>query len=324
MLAAQVRSSGRLLTRYDQPEVEDDLSKQSSTLPFAARVTDSQPSQTLRQALPWLLTGTVAALALGAARSAHAQVAPAATDQAIALATEPTLPNAPGYSSSAADTPVADPALDPAIDPAAEPYGGQARNPKIPPVAGRYDTVILPQQTAPRLTAGDKLFSSAKESISPFTIVGWFLSAGYEQVTNGSPNFPQTGTGFAQRLGSAAARNSSEEIFGYGVIAAATHQDPRYYKLGDGHSFIHRLFYAGTRTIISRTDSGHATLNFAELGGDLSGSFLTRVYYPPLNQTTDENLKTFAGSIGGSALGFVVSEFLSDTLEIVHLKKQTD
>jgi hypothetical protein len=45
------------------------------------------------------------------------------------------------------------------------------------------------------------------------------------------------------------------------------------------------------------------------------------VYYPQSNRTFSQTTETFVGSIGGSALGFAVSEFLSDTLQLVHLKK---
>ena len=89
--------------------------------------------------------------------------------------------------------------------------------------------------------------------------------------------------------------------------------------MGSGHNFITRLFYAGTRPIIGKTDGGRRTINFADLGGDLAGAALTQAYYPPLNRGTTEVLKTFGGSVGGDALRFVVTEFLADTLNGLHL-----
>ena len=71
------------------------------------------------------------------------------------------------------------------------------------------------------------------------------ISAGYEQIVNGSPNYGQTGKGFAQRLGAASARASSENIFSDSVIAPILHQDPRYYRMGPGHPFFHAAVLCG-------------------------------------------------------------------------------
>ena len=195
-----------------------------------------------------------------------------------------------------------------------------------PPVAGRYTKYIQPGQTAPKLSIGDKFVLGAKDAFGPLSAVGWAVSAGYAQAVDGSPNYgvignTQTGKAFAQRLGAAAARASSEGLFSDSILSPILHEDPRYYKMGNGHNFVKRLVYAGTRTLITRTDGGHLTPNFALLGGNLAGSALTQAYYPPVNQGFDQVLQTFGGSIGGSALGFVVSEFLSDTLRGLHITK---
>ncbi len=191
-----------------------------------------------------------------------------------------------------------------------------------PPVADSFDKYILPGQQAPALHARDKFILGVRDAVSPLSAIGWLASAGYEQGVNGSPNYGQTGTGFAQRLGASAARASSEGIFGDSILAPLLHEDPRYYQLGRGHSFVRRLVYSGTRGLITRTDGGHTTVNLANLGGNLGGAALTNLYYPSLNTSFSETAKTFGGSVGGSALGFVVSEFLSDTLQFLHLKDQ--
>ncbi len=72
---------------------------------------------------------------------------------------------------------------------------------------------------------------------------------------------------------------------------------------------------------ITKNDDGRPTPNFSLFAGNAAGSILTNAYYPQQNRNVKDTAETFAGSIGGSALGFVVSEFLSDTLEVIHLKK---
>ena len=188
-------------------------------------------------------------------------------------------------------------------------------------LASTTDMYILPGQQAPRLTASNKFVMGVKDSVSPFSMVGWVASALYAQALNGAPSYGSNGKAFAQRLGASAARASSEDIFSNSILAPIFHEDPRYYKMGRGHNFMKRLVYAGTRTIITRTDEGRSTANYSLLAGNLAGSALTNVYYPQRNRTASQTMETFAGSVGGSALGFVVSEFLSDTLAIMHLTK---
>ena len=218
------------------------------------------------------------------------------------------------------DAPEANPLRPAATTSLAEAKSFDQNHPSIPKVASRYDKYILPEQTALPITARDKFILGARDAFSPLAITGWVASAAYEQVLNGSPNYGQNGKGFAQRLGAGAVRDVTEGMFCDSILAPILHEDPRYYKLGHGHSFVHRLVYSGSRGLITRTDSGRTTINFANIGGNLGGAMLTNTYYPELNQGFSETAKTFGSSVGGSALGFVVSEFLSDTFVFLHLK----
>lgn len=188
-------------------------------------------------------------------------------------------------------------------------------------MAGKTDKYISPGQQTPRLTAGNKFALGLKDAVSPFSMSGWVASALYAQAIDGAPNYGSNGKAFAQRLGASAARASTEGIFSDSIMAPIFHEDPRYYKLGHGHSFGKRVVYSATRCIITRSDDGRATANFALLAGNAAGAALTNVYYPQSDRTFSQTAETFAGSVGGSALGFVVSEFLSDTLKLVHLSK---
>lgn len=199
--------------------------------------------------------------------------------------------------------------------------GGSQNAGAVPAAAGVYDKYILPGQSVPKINGHDKFILGVRDAFSPLAVAGWIASAGYEQVFNQSPNYGQTGKGFAQRLGASAARDVTEGIFSDSIMAPLLREDPRYYKLGRGHNVVHRLLYAGTRELITRTDGGRQTVNLALLSGNLGGAVLTNAYYPENNRGFQETAKTFGGSIGGSALGFVVSEFLSDTLSFVHIKQ---
>jgi hypothetical protein len=232
-----------------------------------------------------------------------------------------TLPDSPGASSSG-PVEVSSSSLNFVSSPLAA-FAAAAQN--VPPNTGSIarptDKYIKPYQQVPRLTVGDKVKLGLKDSVSPLSAIGWLAAAGYSHGINGSPNYGTNGSAFAQRFGAAAARAGSEGIFSDSIMASVLHEDPRYYKMGSGHSFLKRTLYSITRPLITRTDGGHTTVNLAYLSGNLAGSFLTQAYYPPVNRGVSEVMQTYGGSIGGGALGFFVSEFLDNALQAVHLQK---
>ncbi len=116
-------------------------------------------------------------------------------------------------------------------------------------------------------------------------MTGWLASAGYEQMTNGSPNFGTDAGAFGQRLGLGAIHGISNGVFSNSLFAPIFHEDPRYYVMGSGHPFLKRLVYAITRVIISRNDSGRSMPNYALFAGNAGGAALTVVYYPAQNTT---------------------------------------
>jgi hypothetical protein len=182
--------------------------------------------------------------------------------------------------------------------------------------------VVNPGEVAEPMTVRDKVVGGLEDSVSLFSAAGWFAAAGWEQLTNGSPNYGTDSGAFGQRLGAAALRGVSENIFSNSLFAPLFHEDPRYYVMGTGHPFFKRLVYSGTRVLITRTDSGHKRPNFSLLAGNAAGSALTIPYYPAKNTTFSEVAATFGGSLGGSALGFVVDEFIVDALIDLHIKKK--
>jgi hypothetical protein len=182
--------------------------------------------------------------------------------------------------------------------------------------------VVHPGEIADPMTTQDKVVGGLKDSISLFSAIGWGLSAGYDQLANSSPNYGTDSTAFGKRFGAAVARDSSETIFSESLFAPLFHEDPRYYVMGPGHSGFKRLVYAGTRCIIGRTDSGHTTPNFALIAGNAAGAGLTVTYYPGINTTGRQVASTFGTSLGGSALAYVVDEFIVDALIDLHIKRR--
>jgi hypothetical protein len=264
----------------------------------------------------------VAAMLVAAAPFADGQTSPAKELRATLVAANPSLelPDSPGYLASSsvdsAESP-ADP-FDPQTTPPPSPQPPNARTKH----SAHLGMTIAPNEIAEPMPVGDKIVGGIKDSVSLFSATGWILSAGYSHATNGSPNYGTDKGAFGQRLGAAAVRDISEDIFADCIFAPVFHEDPRYYIMGRGNNFFKRVAYAATRAIVTRTDGGHTTPNFALLAGNAAGSALTVTYYPALNTSFTEVAKTFGGSVGGNAIGFIATEFIADALQYLHLKKQ--
>ncbi len=176
-------------------------------------------------------------------------------------------------------------------------------------------------QPAPPQRVRDKIEMGLRESITPFSMLGWVTSAGYGHLTDGRPNYGTNSKAFAQRLGAAAAGGASKEIFSDSVMAPIFHQDARYYQLGKSHGYFKRAIYAATRPLIGRTDNGRAIPNYASLLGTAGAAALTQTYYPPLNQGASQVFQAFGTSLGGSAVGYLFSEFGGEIIQASHIRK---
>ena len=256
------------------------------------------------------------ALLVAVIPSAAAQAPLASNPAAGTIATNvgPEIPDSPGSLFSRSSTSKSSPPSDSAsFDPGTQP---------VFKYAPHLHLTVYQGETAAPMTVPDKIMGGLKNSVSLFSMAGWITSAGYEQLTNGSPNFGTDSGAFGQRLGIGAIHGISNGVFSTSLFAPLFHQDPRYYVMGRGHPFLKRLVYATTRPIISRTDSGQSTPNFALFAGNAAGAALTVVYYPAQNTTFSQVTRTFGTSLAGSAFGFVMDEFVIDALVDLHLKKK--
>jgi hypothetical protein len=194
------------------------------------------------------------------------------------------------------------------------------------PVAGEfapiYTKYIPAGERAQSINARDKVVIGLRDLYSPSNFGAIIIVAGYEHVLNGQPNYGTDRGAFGERLGAAGIRETTQGVFTDSIFAPLLHEDPRYYVEGSQYGFIHRAVYAATRPLITRTDSGRASINGSLLLGYAASSAVTYTYYPKSNQNFHDTASTFGGAIGGAALGFFVSEFTSDVLVKLHLQKK--
>jgi len=65
-----------------------------------------------------------------------------------------------------------------------------------------------------------------------------------------------------------------------GILAAQTYGLDQYPEFGTGSAFFHRLGYALSRVVVTKTDSGGTSFNYSEIVGNAFEAGLSNAYYP--------------------------------------------
>jgi hypothetical protein len=165
----------------------------------------------------------------------------------------------------------------PAATPPASPDEGRQTK-RILYIVPNFRAVSAGAKLPPQ-TVKDKFKTGALDSFdySAFIFVG--IQAGIAQATNSYPAFRQGAAGYGRYYWHTFADQTDENLWVEGILPAVLRQDSRYYTLGKGGIF-KRGFYAVTRTVITRTDSGHETFNASEIVGAGTAAGISSLYYP--------------------------------------------
>jgi hypothetical protein len=136
----------------------------------------------------------------------------------------------------------------------------------------------------PPQSVKEKFKTGALDSFdySSFIFVG--IQAGLSQATDAYPAFRQGAAGYGRYYWHTFADQTDENLWVEGILPVVFRQDSRYYTLGHG-GFIKRGFYAVSRTVITRTDSGRETFNASEVLGSGISAGISSAYYPTQYRT---------------------------------------
>lgn len=279
----------------------------------AASTTATATAQSAPALLPAPTSLAVAATASSAAANDATLLAAETSAPAFSSSTEVLRPEATIEDTSLPDGPTANPGI-------GEGQAGAGHVASTQPIAPKYTVVILPGQGAVPLSAGSKVAFGFREVSSPFSLFADVLSATYSQAVDSQPHYGQGWGPYGQRVGAAVVRGSIQGLATQAVFDPIFRDDPRYYVLGRQHKFLNRVVYAATRVVITRTDSGHNTLNAPLLLGYAAAAGANFAYYPERDRDFGDAATGYAGSLGGSVLGMEVNEFLDDALHIVHFR----
>lgn len=180
----------------------------------------------------------------------------------------------------------------------------------------------------PPLTTKQKYWVVTRGSFDYIQIPWYGFLSAVSQAQNSEPAYGQGWEGYGKRFATSFADGTIENYVTGAILPSLLRQDPRYFQLGQG-SFAHRTWYAVSRNLITRTDSGKNQFNYSEVvGGGLSAAISTYSYHPkgryvttttpgvldyiPSDRTLSNTGKVWATQYGYDTLTLVIKEFWPD------------
>jgi hypothetical protein len=190
----------------------------------------------------------------------------------------------------------------------------------ILPLARAQDTAPPPDSTVqsstlPAPSASEKWDFFVSETASPFSLAAAGFNATVSQISRSAPLYgrhPWKDGAFVKRAGASLGDIVSQNFFGDFVLASAFHEDTRYVRKGPSRKTWARVGYAISRSVITRTDAGEPTFNFANVLGTAMSAGLSNAYYPPVSRTVSVSLTNLGTSVAGSGLANLMPELGPD------------
>ena len=167
---------------------------------------------------------------------------------------------------------------------------------------------ISDAQNAPPLTQGGKFNLFVKGTLDPFPFAAYALQAGVSQASDSHNGYGQGLAGYGKRFGAACLDGTSARFFGTYAFPSLLHQDPRYFRKGQGSAWS-RVRYSITRGFVTRADSGSSQPNWSNVFGKFTAAGLSNLYYPAADRGADLTLTRVAISLSYQTLGNLAIEF---------------
>jgi hypothetical protein len=194
----------------------------------------------------------------------------------------------------------------------------QEEKQRILGIVPNFNTSNIPN--AAPLSPGQKFQLTFRVALDPFQFVAAALDAGYSQRRNDFPGYGRGDEGYAKRFGAAYADQFSGAFLGNFVFPSLLHEDPRYFREGEG-TFKHRFLYSLASTFRAKNDNGTWGFNYANVLGNLAAGGLSNVYYPSSDRGAVLTFERAGTVIAEGAIGALLVEFWPDISRKVFHRK---
>ncbi len=258
-----------------------------------------------------------AVMVMGATPAVWAQTAPAGQEVRLVTMTVPGGTEAGDVSTGAAGVVPGAAALPdaPGVAPAdgsgqAADTAGPQQTKRILGIVPNFRSVSAGVKLPPQ-TPKEKFKTGFEDSFDYSAVIFVGIQAGIAQATSSYPAFHQGAAGYARYFWHTFADQADENLLVESILPTVTHEDSRYYTLGQG-GFVKRSIYAGSRILITRKDSGGETLNVSEIVGAGAAAGISTAYYPGQYDTWTKTGQRWLTSLILDGATLYVKEFWPD------------
>jgi hypothetical protein len=161
------------------------------------------------------------------------------------------------------------------------------------------------------LTPVQKLELFYRSTYSPFTFLSAAFDASLAQAQGDFRGYGGGLQGYGKRYGAVLADSEATAFFGKFLFPWMLKQDPRYFRMEEG-PVGKRAFYAVTRVLVTRKDSGGNTFNSARILSRLVVKTLSNSYYPEERRGVWPTLRRTSNALISDAAMGLAKEFWPD------------
>ncbi len=166
-------------------------------------------------------------------------------------------------------------------------------------------------------TAKEKFGLFVRDIYDPFNFMAEGFNALWAQAQGDPRAFGGGAAGYGKRLGAMVGTDIVGEFTGTFLFPSILHTDPRYFRMARG-SLRRRFFYAVTRQLITKSDSGDDTWNASRLLSGLATTAVSNSYYPHRDRSFPGIVEHTLTNMGFDALNDAFREFWPDIAHGMH------
>jgi hypothetical protein len=164
----------------------------------------------------------------------------------------------------------------------------------------------------PPLSTREKFVLAAQDSVVDYSSYTWAgILAGQAMLLNSDPELGRGIKGYGRYYWRTFTDGVSGTFFTEAIVPAITHEDPRYYTMGQG-GFFRRTGYAISRAFVTKTDSGGTSFNWSEVVGNGLEAGLSNAYYPPQERGLSQTALNWGTQMESAVLNHIFQEFWPD------------
>src|SRR6202022_2102674 len=164
----------------------------------------------------------------------------------------------------------------------------------------------------PPLSPREKFILATHDSVVDYSSYTWAgILAAQAMALNSDPELGHGIAGYGCYYWRTFTDGVSGTFFTEAIVPAITHEDPRYYTMGQG-GFFRRTGYAISRAFVTRTDSGGTSFNWSEVVGNGLEAGLSNAYYPPQERGLNQTAMNWGTQMESAVVNHVSQEFWPD------------